>query len=197
MLQATNYKLQTESGYSLIELMVAVGVFAIVVAATSGTFITSLRGQQKARTVQNTADNIRYAMEVMGKEMRMGKGFSTSNAGCPASTTCRVQFYSNMPHRQPPYLGPNAQQEFFLSGNQIYFDDEVGAGPSAEAITSSNIRVNTLNFNLTGTPPADQPRITMLVDATSAGGQPALETRIVAETTISPRSLCQLAPPSC
>jgi len=69
-----------ERGYSLIELLVAIGIFATVVAIMSGMFMTSLRGQKKAVTVQNVADNIRYAMEIMSKEIRMGSNFNPIGA---------------------------------------------------------------------------------------------------------------------
>jgi len=37
-----------QGGYTLIELMAAVGVFAIVMSVSSGLFITSIKGQKKA-----------------------------------------------------------------------------------------------------------------------------------------------------
>ena len=187
----SNVKCQKFSGgYSLIELLVAVSVFATVVAITSGTFIVSLKGQKKSFTVQNVADNIRYTTEVMAKELRMGENFAADTNGGACSTLCRITFRSNMPHRVPPYVvGPNATQEFYLSGNQIFFDDEVGAGPAAGAITSLNVTVNSLAFEVSGAPPASQPRVTFVIEAESSGSTPDVTTRIDVQTTISQRSL--------
>ena len=58
-----------ESGYTLIELMIAIGIFSIVVAMTSAMFVTSLKGQEKAYTSQNVSDSARYAMEMMSREI--------------------------------------------------------------------------------------------------------------------------------
>ena len=97
MEEKIDYKIKerkNERGFTLIELMVAVGVFAVAITASSGLFITSLRGQQRTYVVQNLADNARYAMEAMAKEMRMGSGFS--------GTTCvggSCSFVSHMMHR--------------------------------------------------------------------------------------------------
>src|SRR3990167_4025641 len=78
-------------GYTLIELMVSIGIFSIVVAMTSAMFVTSLKGQEKSYTSQNVADSARYAMEMMSREIRMGTGFSSNGA--------YLQFTSTMPHR--------------------------------------------------------------------------------------------------
>ncbi|MCR4322615.1 MAG: prepilin-type N-terminal cleavage/methylation domain-containing protein, partial [Candidatus Azambacteria bacterium] len=87
-----------EGGYSLIELMVAIGVFAVVVTVMSGTFIISLRGQGKSATAQNVGDNMRYAMEVMAKEIRMGT-IKVSQGYVLGPSFDDIQFRSNMPNR--------------------------------------------------------------------------------------------------
>src|SRR3972149_11970405 len=81
---------QLSRGYTLIELMVAIGIFSIVVAMTSSMFITSLKGQEKSYASQNVADSARYAMEMMSREIRMGTGFSSDGT--------YLQFTSTMPH---------------------------------------------------------------------------------------------------
>ena len=171
-LKAISYKLKADAGYSLIELLVAIGVFATVVAIMSGMFMTSLRGQKKAVTVQNLADNIRYAMEIMSKEIRMGSGFGL-NGGI-------LQFKSNMPNRN------GANVEFSLQGGQIMFDDDTGALPVATSITSNNAMVTGLNFSLyptTGT----QKRVLISIQAASAGTASDAATSINVQTTVAPR----------
>ncbi len=163
-----------EKGYSLIELMVAIGIFATVMAIMSSMFMTSLRGQKKAVTVQNVADNTRYAMEIMSKEIRMGSAFN------PVSPT-QLQFKSNMPNRG------GAIVELSLVGGQILFDDDIAAVPAATPITSSNnIKVTGLNFSLypaIGT----QKRVLISLQATSAGAAPDTATSINLQITVAPR----------
>ena len=162
-----------ERGYSLIELLVAIGIFGTVVAIMSGMFMTSLRGQKKAVTVQNVADNIRYAMEIMSKEIRMGSNFN------PIGAT-DLQFKSNMPNRN------GANVEFSLQGGRIMFDDDTGALPAADSITSANVAVTALNFSLyptTGT----QKRVLISIQAASAGTASDAATSINVQTTVAPR----------
>src|SRR3989344_1611269 len=170
----------SQKGYSLIELLVAIGVFATVVAIMSGMFMTSLRGQKKAVTVQNVADNVRYAMEIMSKEIRMGSNFNRISA-------TDLQFKSNMPNRNEKTV------EFSLDTNpasptyqQIMFDDDINAAPPATSITSANVAITALNFSLyptTGT----QKRVLITIQAASAGTASDVTTSINLQTTVAPR----------
>ena len=164
-----------EKGFTLIELMVAVGVFSIAITASSGLFITSLRGQQRTYVVQNLADNARYAMEAMAKEMRMGSGFS--GATC-AGNSC--SFISHMMHRD----GKNVK--FSLGTDaKIMFDDGISELP----ITSANIEVTSLDFELIGGSATTQERVVIVMQAKVAGNSPYTSADITLQTTISPRAL--------
>lgn len=178
-------------GYTLIELMVAVGIFAVVVAVTSGAFVVSLRGQRKAITVQNVAGNTRYATETIAKELRMmqvtgaSHAVQLTSANCPPGDPC-ISFSSNMEHRDP-----NAELVFYLDTNthRIMFSDDAGNAP-AEQITAASIDVNNLEFDLTGAgDPGNHPRITIIMNTESNNVGPDVDTKMTTETTVSPRSL--------
>ncbi|MBI5912824.1 prepilin-type N-terminal cleavage/methylation domain-containing protein [Candidatus Azambacteria bacterium] len=182
-LLATRYSLHSERGYSLIELMVAIGVFGVVVTIMSGTFMISLRGQGKSATMQNIADNARYAMEVMAKEMRMG--MIKASEGYVLNASSDIQFRSNMPNRN------GAIVRFYLDvpTGQIMFDDDISDALTPEPITAANIAVSALTFDVSGASSLSQPRITIAMQAASAGTAADVATRMDLQTTISPRSL--------
>ena len=169
-------------GYTLIELMVAIGVFAIVVGIMSSMLTTSLRGQKKSITAQNMADNVRFAMEMISKEIRMGKTFSAdNNGGACGITICRLIFTSTMPNRYGKTV------TFYFNNNLIMFDDDINNLPAAAAITSSqNISVSSLTFDVTNTD--NHPRVTVVVQAASVGTKSDVATSYDIQTTISPRS---------
>ncbi|MBI3685365.1 prepilin-type N-terminal cleavage/methylation domain-containing protein [Candidatus Azambacteria bacterium] len=178
-------------GYSLIELLVAIGVFSTVVAVLSGAFIISLNGQKKTVSVQNVADDVRYATEIMAKEIRMmdvdpSRQATADNNGGACSGNCRMLFYSNMPHRNP-----NAQVAFYLdpASHTIMFDDDTSDALAAEPITSSGVTVNALAFDVSGIPPSSQPRVTFVVRLASNDSNVAVRTTMNVQTTISPRTL--------
>ncbi len=174
-LKAKSWKLKADRGYSLIELLVAIGLFSAVVSIMSSMFITSLRGQQKAFMVQNVVDNMRFGMELISKEIRMGSNFNLINGS-------DLQFVSNMPNRS------GATVEFSLVGGQIMFDDDIAIAPAATPITSLNINVTGLNFVLTpsGT---TQKRVFISAQAHSANVLQDVSTSMNVETVVAPRIL--------
>lgn len=161
----------------MIEMTIAVGIFAVVVTITSSTFITSLKGQQKSIAMQNMADNGRYAMEVMAKEIRMGKDFIGGSDS--------IQFVSSMPNR----MGKTVRFSLDAGNSQILFDDDIMDAIPEEPITASNSVVQTLRFTVTGTNPGNQPRITIVLGVSAGGAVPEAASSMTLQTTISPRSL--------
>lgn len=64
-------KIQSQDGITLIEMLVAVSIFAVTIVVLSNIFILILNGQRKAIASKNIQENIRYAFEMMAKEIRM------------------------------------------------------------------------------------------------------------------------------
>ena len=76
-----NLKLKTKnlrltSGFTLIELMIAMGVFVLLIGIVVNIFISSLQKQRSAVALMVTNDNASIALEQMAREIRTGKGFS-------------------------------------------------------------------------------------------------------------------------
>lgn len=57
----------------MLELIVALGVFSLAVLSAVSIFITTLNAQRRILATQTNVDNIRYVMEIIGKEARMAK----------------------------------------------------------------------------------------------------------------------------
>ncbi|MFH1048677.1 MAG: prepilin-type N-terminal cleavage/methylation domain-containing protein [Patescibacteria group bacterium] len=66
-------KIQNENGIGLVELVVAVSIFSLVMIAATGIFISAIKAQKAIIAKQNVANNMRYAMEFMAKEIRMAQ----------------------------------------------------------------------------------------------------------------------------
>ncbi len=62
-----------KNGYTLIELLVALAVFTVVIAAPTGFFVSALKGQQKALASQELYDNVSYTLEYISRALRMAK----------------------------------------------------------------------------------------------------------------------------
>ena len=116
-------------------------------------------------------------MEAMAKEMRMGSGFS--------GTTCvggSCSFVSHMMHRDGKYV----KFSYDAVEKKIKFDDGISELP----ITSANIEVTSLDFELRGGSPATtQERIVIVMQARVASNSPYTSADITLQTTVSPRAL--------
>ncbi len=64
---------QNTLGFSLIEIMVSIGIFAILLLSILSIAQSVSNGQKAAIAAQNTQESLRFAFEVMSKEMRSAK----------------------------------------------------------------------------------------------------------------------------
>jgi len=72
------------TGFSLIEMIVAIGLFAVIVIISIGILIDVSKAQMKAANVQATQDNIRFSLELLTKEMRTGSNYVLTTKCVPA-----------------------------------------------------------------------------------------------------------------
>jgi prepilin-type N-terminal cleavage/methylation domain-containing protein len=64
-------KIEHREGFVLIEMMVALFIFSLITTAIVGVFIVSYKSQQFSKTAQQDLENVRVAMELMAKNIRM------------------------------------------------------------------------------------------------------------------------------
>ena len=153
----------------MIELIVAVGIFGLVVGMAVGIFTLALSSQRRIIALRNAEDNIRFTVEAMAREIKTGKNFS--GGGSSISFT-------------------NAKGEstaYRLNNNIIEKSSDGGINYSA--VTGAEAVVNYLNFYLMGQAAGDglQPRITVTIGITSNVGNQTANLKI--QTTVSERLL--------
>ena len=74
-MKTTKYK----RGFTLIEVLVSVGLFLMTILAISQIFITVIRSEKVAYALLNSENNIRNNLEMMAKTIRMGQNFDSSD----------------------------------------------------------------------------------------------------------------------
>ncbi|MBI4919735.1 type II secretion system protein [Candidatus Azambacteria bacterium] len=158
-----------QSGFTLIELIVAVGIFGLIVSMVFGVFVFAAVSQRRIIALRNVEDNLRFAVESMSKEMRTGKNFDAA-AGSISFTNAK------------------SQAVIYRLNNGIIEKSSDG-GASYSAITGSETIIDYLNFYLMGQAAGDglQPRITITAGATSQVGNQSANLKI--QTTVSERFL--------
>ena len=182
-------------GYTLIEILVAVGIFTVVIAAPTGFLVGSLKGQQKALSSQELTDNISYTLEYMSRALRMAKKDKLGNCLSVAKNNYETDPVSKDRVRFINYR--NKCQEFFLDSNRLKaresLDNTAAHFQSSVFLTSDDLEV--VSFKIGPTDSWDQadneqPRVTLFLEVKGArGSRPELQPEIKIQTTISQRNL--------
>jgi len=157
------------SGLTLIELIVAVGIFGLVVSIVFGVFSLALTSQRRIIALKNVEDNARFAVELMAREIRTGKNFS----GGVGSLS-----FANAKGEVVTYRLNSSVVEKSSDGGTNYLP-----------VTGPETTVDYLNFYLAGQTAGDglQPRVTITIGATSRINNQSANLKI--QTTISQRLL--------
>ena len=160
--------------FTLIELIVSVGIFILVVASSSGLFVSSLRLQRKSIANQQLLDQTSYLVEYMSRAIRMARKDLTGN--CTGTARLNYSFSGQCLN----FLNYKDQcQKFCLTGSRI--SDENG-----NYLTSGDLEVLSFNLNLLGQTQNDnkQPKAVLFLDITGKENSKA-----IIQTTVSQRSL--------
>lgn len=176
-----------EKGFSMVELLTSVGLFMVVVVASTSLFLAIVQGNRKAVAIQNILDEGRFVLEIISRDVRTGIEFAPN--ALPG------------PQEQNPFEFTNAD------GNIVCYRFNIadpankkiekvisavpGCGGVVTQVTSSHIQVDHLRFLVNGTIPGDnmQPRITILMGISNKGSRAESVSTINLQNTVSPRVL--------
>ena len=160
------------SGFTLVELMIASGLFIILISIATGAFINTLRTQRIITNLSESLNNTSFAIEQIAREVRVGFGFDN---------------------------GGNTLEFTNSSGNDVVYSlknnsDGNGDGQGIERceegvcrmITAPEVNISNLEFILQGDLEGDRepPRVTILI---SVMGEKGIKVNM--QTTISSRIL--------
>lgn len=176
-----------KNAFTLIEIMVAVGIFAILLTTFTGFFVGAVQSQRKTLASQELIDNVSYNLEYMSRAIRMarkdlvGDCISIKNNYEMTSQGRGIKFKN--------YQGEC--QEFFWNDNdnRLY---ESKNGETALPLTPAGLEVLSFQFGPSdswGQGQETQPRVTLYLEIKGKGEKPELQPSIKIQTTISQRNL--------
>jgi prepilin-type N-terminal cleavage/methylation domain-containing protein len=104
-----NHRQQKNSrkGFTLVEVLVAMGIFVIVIAIATGGFVNSLRTQRQVASLISAQSNASLVLEQMAREIRTGFLFCHD-----ADNNTNVNDNCN----NPPYSDQFVENSGFISG---------------------------------------------------------------------------------
>lgn len=154
-------------GFTLIELIVAIGLFASVMAIAAGAYLTIIRLNQQAQAIATGIDNVSFALDSMTRNIRSGSSY-----GCPTQgTDCYypvggTTFAFNDIYGDPTAysLGSGVIQETVNGGSPINLTDP------AVNITALTFYVSGTKSETQGDSTHSQPYVVITVSGTVPAG---------------------------
>ncbi len=170
----------TRHGFTLIEMIMSVGVFTIVALIAAGALLAIADANRKAQAFKSVVNNMNFALESVTRNLRTGSEYSSigfSQGNCLNDYVNGISFISQ----------EGTSLSYKLQGTQI---TRTISGKNPIGITAPEVIVDRFCFLIEGTETGDdiQPHTLMLV-----GGfmqeKPKLKSRFDIQTFITQRLL--------
>lgn len=154
-------------GYTLIELVVAVGLFALVMTLASGAYLLMIDLNRQSQGIATGVNSLSFALETMTRSIRTGSSYSCGAFGGDCAGGEESFTFKDM----------NGANITYSRGLQSV-DSSVGAivktdtNNGAVTFTDPSIHISSLKFYVAGTTQGDdyQPYVTIIVSGTVSSG---------------------------
>ena len=169
--------LASPGGFTLLEMIVSLGIFAALVVIAIGAVLAISNAHLKAVNIQSIQDNLRFALESMTKEMRTGSRFIL---GAPLAIPAA--------YREVYFTRSDGVLVGYCLQNLTLVKVIGTTSCTGSAVSSDDIVVEELVFYVLGAiqgPSDGQPRITVFLRARTEN--PKLATTFQLQTTLTPR----------
>ena len=101
-----NFSLKNKHGFTLIEIMVSLGIFAIVALVAVGAFLKIIDANKQSQALQTAMNNTNFALESMVREMRVGKNYTCFDGSSIApSLGAQLSGTVSCPSLLPDHIG--------------------------------------------------------------------------------------------
>ena len=183
-----------ERGFSLIEIMVAVSLFAVVMTISVGSLLSLIEANRKAQALNSVINNLNFALENMSRNIRVGNTYHCSTSTSVPANLDTTQDCSNggvlfaFEGNSGDTASPADQIVYRFINSRI--EKSIDGGTTFVAITASEVTIDEMKFYTVGTTRGDtsQPRVVMTIQGT-AGISSRAQTSFNLQTTVSQRVL--------
>jgi prepilin-type N-terminal cleavage/methylation domain-containing protein len=132
-------------GFSLIEMLIVVGMFAVLATIASQSTLLSLRGARKSDSISDVREDLDFAMSVMDRSLKNAQSITSPCVGAVSQSITYLDEYE--------MAGRFACED--VNGDLI-LEVASGSGTPRARLTSSDIRVTSCQIICT-TPAANTP----------------------------------------
>lgn len=169
--------LMTNRGYTLIELMVAVGLFALIMTLASGAYLVMIGINRQTQNITAGINDLSFALETMTRNIRLGYGYNCKGSGdCPNGESSLT--FNNEYGKLVTYSLVESIQLGGLDTIQQLVVNPDSSFVTSPLTDSSAVNVTSLTFYVSGTgkttdatPDYNQPHVTITVSGTIDTGR--------------------------
>lgn len=187
-------KLQSNKGFTLVELIVALGLFIVVMTVATSALLSLTDINRKVESMRIAYDNLNLALESMARELRAGKAYTCGKTSViPALNLASVGSDCNITEGKSSigfYSQDGDTIVYRKNGNAI--ERQRSGEPGFSAITSPNIVIDRLTFGVFGTSPFSppstdltQPKVIISISGTAGTGE--TESKFNIHTSVTQR----------
>jgi len=157
-----SFNQRVSRGYTLLELMVSVGLFSLVMLIVLSAYLTLVHLDRKARATTDVMTNISFVAESMSREIRTGSSYQCSTNGSTWTPNCSSP---GVAFRFVDSRATPRTVTYSRSNNQVYITITVGGNTTTSALTDPRVIVNKLDFYVRGVGTGDTipPQVTFVM----------------------------------
>jgi prepilin-type N-terminal cleavage/methylation domain-containing protein len=133
-------------GLTLLELITAVALFAVITLAVTKVFLSVSDVQRKIYQDQNLEGDLRYAMNVLFEEAKEAKMFSTDRCGATGCVGCNNKYFCTPAGDNTTLCMQNQHGDcisYFLENGQLVVQRDT----QKYTLTSNEVTMESLKFN--------------------------------------------------
>ena len=179
------YKFQIKkSGFTLVEMLIAVGLFATVTSMSIGAILSIFDANRRAVSMQSVMDNLNFSIAEMARTVRFGSNYHCDNGTGTVTNTADCP-------------GGNARLAVNYNGNTIIYrlngtvlETSTNGGTSYVPITSPDMVVQYLRFYVSGSTVGDTTQAYVVVVIKGyVGNKLTAQSQFSIQTTMSRRAI--------
>lgn len=191
------FHVPSQRGFTLVEMIVSFGIFAIIMVVAVGSLISIIEANHKAQALKTVVNNLHFALENISRNLRTGSNYHcdvtqptlSDTRDCASNSASSVAFTARdgrgMAYRYNPAGGTFGVIERAVAPTRSDLLTAVFV-----PITAPEVHVEQLRFYVAGTGTRDnqQPRVLIEVQG-SMQGKSKVISRFTIETLVSQRLL--------
>ncbi|MFZ2414742.1 MAG: prepilin-type N-terminal cleavage/methylation domain-containing protein [Minisyncoccia bacterium] len=175
---------KSKLGFTLVESLVAITIFLVVVTMVGSIYISFVRQERRLYEFLKTENNIRFALEYIGRDIRMAHDFNFENNFSVFDTDSGTETLTFNDYTSKNGESHPVTYTFLNKNIQVTRYNSV----SAIDLLEENVEVNSFKFYITEgrqlVPPNKQPTVIIVLEAVDQYGN-----EYNLETAVTPRNL--------